>query len=115
MRTIYACVVALVFAAPVSAQAVGPKNPTSATFSSIDHAAVTGYEIDIIASAGAVVQTLSLGKGVLAPAGACGVTTDPCVTLTMNVQPIAFGTYTIRVRAIAAAVKSADSPTSDPW
>jgi hypothetical protein len=91
----------------ISAQVPALKNPTGVTFLSPDHATVTGYEIDILSSTGAVVQTLVLGRGTQDAQGV--------VTLTLAVQPIAFGTYTLRIRAVAGASKSADSPPSDPW
>lgn len=89
------------------AQVPPVKNPAAVEFTSADHATVTGYEIDILTSTGAVLTTLSLGKGTLA---------DGVVTLPLNVQPIAFGVYTLRLRAVASpTLKSANSAVSDPW
>lgn len=96
----------LVWSAPALAQVPPAKNPTAVEFMSADHAAVTGYEVDILTGT-TVLTTLSLGKGALA---------GGIVTLPLNVQPIAFGTYTLRVRAVASpTLKSENSVVSDPW
>lgn len=89
------------------AQAQTVKNPTKAIFTSPDAATVTGYELDVINSAGAVVQTLTFPA---VPADGNGE-----VTLTVNMQPIAFGTYTCVVRAVYQAVKSDNSTASNTW
>src|SRR3990167_1388606 len=89
------------------AQVPAVKNPSGVTFTSPDHETVTGYEVDVL-SGTSVLTTLVLGKGTQA--------VDGVVTLPLNVQPIAFGTYTLRIRAVASPVlKSANSPASDPW
>lgn len=88
------------------AQVPAVKNPTALSFTSIDHAMASGYEVDIVTSTG-VLQTIVTGKGTQDAAG--------IVTLILNVQPIAFGTYTFRIRAVAGKVESLDSPSSDPW
>lgn len=96
----------LLSSAPVQAQVPPVKNPTAVEFTSADHATVTGYEVDIL-NGTTVLTTLSLGKGTLA---------GGIVTLPLNVQPIAFGTYTLRIRAVASpTLKSENSPSSDPW
>ncbi len=85
------------------------KNPAAVAFESPDHAKLTGYEVDIVSAANAVVQTVTTGKGTQDTAGV--------VTLPFPVQQLAFGLYTVRVRAVAtvagAQVKSADSAPSD--
>jgi len=97
----------LLLSSALLAQVPALKNPTGVTFLSPDHATVTGYEIDILSTTGAVVQTLVMGRGTQDAQGV--------VTLTLAVQPIAFGTYTLRIRAVAGTSKSDNSPPSDPW
>ena len=98
----------LLLLAPTAALAQIPpvKNPTGLEFTCPDHATDTGHEVDIINSAGTVIQTLSVGD----PAEVAGK-----VTVKVNVQPITFGTYTFKVRALAGTIKSLDSVASDPW
>lgn len=113
MKKIVLAVLALVMlvmlmAASLSYAQVPPvKNPTSIEFLSADHALATGYEVDIINNGNVVIATLVTGKGTQAA--------DGTVTLPLNVQPIAFGTYTSRVRTVAGSAKSATSVSSDPW
>lgn len=84
------------------------KNPTKATFQpGPDAALVTGYELDIVNAAGTVVQTMVFPAQ---PADANGE-----VTLTINVQPVAFGDYTAVVRNVVGSVKSANSLPSEMW
>jgi hypothetical protein len=96
--------------API-AQAQNIKNPSAVAFESADHAKVTGYEVDIVSSGGAVVQTQQGGKGTQDAAGV--------VTVAFSVQSLAFGTYTVRVRAIVTSgsttLKSVDSTPSPTW
>lgn len=109
-RTLILAVVmtlALLHATPVVAQVPPVKNPAAVKFSSVDHGAATGYEVDIVTSTGTVLTTLTLGKG--------AVQTDGDILLSLNVQPIAFGTYRLKLRTVAGTFKSADSPLSDPW
>ena len=89
------------------AQTPPVKNPSAVSFTSADHATVTGYEVDIVTQAGAVLTTIVTGKGTQAA--------DGTVTLSLNVQPIAFGVYTLKIRAVAGSVKSVDSVASDTW
>ena len=101
----------LVWGLPLLAVAQTPpvKNPSAVSFTSADHATVTGYEVDVVNGAGAVVQTIVTGKGTQAA--------DGTVTLSLNVQPITITTdlYTFRIRAVVGTIKSVDSPSSDPW
>ena len=87
------------------------KNPTKVEFDCPDHAVDTGHEMDIINAAGTVLQTLSLGD----PAMVAGKVVAP-----INVQPIAFGAYTAKVRVVVQPasgppVKSEDSGPSNVW
>jgi hypothetical protein len=83
------------------------KNPRNVEFTCSDHATDTAHELDIINASGAVIQTLQLGDP---PMG-----TDNIVRATINVQPIAFGTYTAKVRALVGTSKSEDSLPSNPF
>ena len=105
MRYLLAILLLLV---PVSSMAQVPpvKNPTGLEFTCPDHTTDTGHEVDIIDSSGTVVQTLTVGD----PPEVLGK-----VTVSLNVQPISFGTYTFKVRATAGALESEDSVASDPW
>ena len=89
------------------AQVPAIKNPAAVSFTSADHATVTGYEVDVVTPAGAVLTTIVTGKGTQAA--------DGTVTLSLNLQPITFGVYTLKVRAVAGSVKSIDSAASDTW
>jgi hypothetical protein len=96
----------LLLAATMLQSTPAPKNPTTVTFNCADHDRDDQHELDIIrVSDGAVIQTVLLGDPA---ADANGV-----VTATVNVQPIAFGQYKVRVRAVAGTVKSADSADSN--
>ena len=109
MRKMLVVVLALsVCATGVQTQTPPVKNPSGVTFVSPDHDTITNYEVDIvIASTGSVLTTIVAGKGTLS---------NGVVTLPLNVQPIVFGTYTLRVRAVASpTLKSDDSDASDPW
>ena len=99
-----------------SAQAAPIQNPGLVVFTpSPDHAVITSYKVEIINAAGAVLQTLDIGK----PA--------PCVTAcptgvavgeasaAINVQPITFGTYTVVMRSVAGGITGPPSPASDAW
>ena len=99
-------VAALLLSVSTTAQTV-IKNPRAVTFTCPDHGRDDGHEVDIINSAGVVIQTLQGGDP---PADASGV-----VTVVLNVQPIAFGSYTIVVRAVAGTAKSTNSVPSDVW
>jgi hypothetical protein len=105
MKRLIFVLAALLVATAAAAQTV--KNPTKAIFTSPDAANVTGYELDIINEAGAVVQTMTFPATPADPQGE--------VTLVINVQPVNFGKYTSVVRAIYQAVKSINSNTSDVW
>lgn len=87
-------------------QAAPVPNPTKVVFNCPDHAQDTNHEIDIVTAAGVVVQTIQAGDP---PADANGD-----VTVQLNVQPIKFGTYTVRVRVVADQFKSEDAP-SPQW
>lgn len=109
-RSMLGWLVYLLLLSPVAAQAQAPvKNPTAVEFTSPDHALLTLYEIDIVRNDGSVAQTLILPKDQAAaqPNGDW--------RLTINVQPIAFGAYTVVVRAVAGLVKSDNSLPSESW
>lgn len=110
-RTMCVATVAGVLLFPLAALAQNVKNPSAIAFSSADHAKVTTYEVDIISSAGTVVQSVQAGKGTQDAAGV--------VTVPFAVQSLAFGTYTIKVRAVVTqgttTLKSVDSASSPAW
>jgi hypothetical protein len=107
MSRLVLCVLFLLIPMSVWGQTV-VRNPRSVTFTCPDHAQDDNHEIDIVrASDGVVVQTITGGDP---PADAEGM-----VTIALNVQPVAFGTYTVRVRAVAAGIKSDASDSSDVW
>jgi hypothetical protein len=84
------------------------KNPTTAEFDCPDHDLDDNHELDIISVVGTnrvVIQTISLGDK---PADA-----DGKVRFALNLQPIAFGDYVARARAVAGAIKSDDSADSN--
>jgi hypothetical protein len=87
------------------------KNPSGIIFTcSTDHDTVTGYEVDIVRTVDNVdvaIQTINIGKPAKDAVGDC--------TAMLNVQPIAFGIYVFKARAIAGTVKSSDSLPSDSW
>lgn len=96
----------------VEAQAI--KNPSALAFTSADHdvATVTGYEIDITnATTGALVQTITVLK-----ANTTKLPTGE-IRVTLNVQPVSFGTYRFVARTITstATIKSDNSVSSDTW
>ena len=74
------------------------KNPTGYSFTCPDHAGDDAHEIAIVReSDGVTVSTIPLGD----PPAVNGV-----VTGSLNVQPLAFGAYRARVRAIASGISS---------
>jgi hypothetical protein len=112
---VFVCALLLVLVSAVEARAqcVQPppplRNPSGLCFTSADHANVTAYEIDIVkTSDGAVLQTITVPKTSTTMVG-----TE--VRVDVNVQPVAFGTYTFRARAVVNTVKSTDSVPSDQW
>lgn len=112
MRTLrFVLIVAALLALPAAAhaQSTTTKNPTTVQFVvSTDHATVTSYELDLVrASDNAVVQTLNLGK----PSPDATNTAQ----VTINVQPIAFGTYYGVMRSVAGSLKSANSAPSNQF
>lgn len=100
-------VLVLFCAAPASAQTL-IKNPSGLIFTCPDHALDDQHEIDIVRQAdGVVVQTLLVGDP---PADVNGD-----VVVKVNVQPVAFGSYVFRVRAVAGTIKSDTSDPSPIW
>lgn len=88
-----------------------PKNPTTLMFTpSTDDAQVTAYEVDIVqTSDGAVIQTLSI------PRESFQMLATGDLQTRVNVQPVKFGHYVVKVRAVATALKSEDSLPSNEW
>jgi hypothetical protein len=100
------CVLSL----PTLAAAQTPiKNPTRVMFNpGPDAALLTGYEVDIISAGGAVAQTMTF------PRQTSDANGD--VTLSLNLQPVAFGLYTAVVRnVVVGGLVSINSVASDPW
>lgn len=92
----------------VALQVPPVKNPTAIEFSSPDHAQLSGYEVDIrLDSDDSLVQTLNIAPPDPLPSGT--------IRLTLNVQPVKFGSYHFVVRAIAGGLESDNSPASDRW
>ena len=106
-----ALAVLAISATPALAQTPPVKNPVAITFTSADHAnaAVTGYTVEIVRTDGSVLTTLQVAKSNTT------VQTNGDIRVPLNVQPIAFGTYTIRAYTVAGTVLSVSSPASDPW
>lgn len=82
-------------------------NPRAVVFTCPDHAQDTGHEIDVVDASGTVIQTIQGGDPAEDAAGE--------VRVELNLQPVAFGSYTLRVRATAGTLKSPDSVPSDVW
>lgn len=93
-------------ASPAFAQA-GIKNPSALAFTCPDHALDNQHEIDIVRADGTVVQTILGGDPPLNAAGE--------VVVPVNLQPIAFGTYTFVARAVSGTSKSDNSAPSATW
>jgi len=93
------------FVAPALAQNV--KNPTLITFTSSDWDRVDRHELDIIrTSDNTIVQTLTDN----------GPYTSQDISVSINVQPVAFGEYTFVARACAPTVGcSINSEQSNLW
>lgn len=95
----------LMLAAVLQADAT-VKNPRGVGFTCADHAADDAHEVQIVrASDGAVIQTIAGGD----PAAVAGE-----VVIPINVQPVAFGLYRFRVRALAGGLAS-DWAESQVW
>lgn len=91
---------------PMFSQTV-PKNPTGLAWTCPDHALDDAHEIAIVReSDGVTIQTLAAGDPPL---------TGTEVVAALNVQPVAFGQYRFRVRALAAGVSSDWSELSEIW
>jgi hypothetical protein len=97
----------LVFGVPAQTQDV-VKNPSALAFVCPDHGLDDAHEIAIVrVSDGAVIQTIAAGDPAATPQGE--------VVVPINVQPVAFGRYTFRARAIAAGVAGDWSEDSNVW
>lgn len=99
-------IIEVMLAAVLMQQPAPVKNPTRVEFTCQDHDRDDNHEMDIIrTSDGVVIQTIQLGDP--AP-DANGV-----IRANVNVQPIAFGEYTARVRAVAGVIRSDNSTDSN--
>lgn len=98
---IVATALLLIVASPYALKQTEPnvRNPSAVEFTpSGDHAALDGYDLDLLRADGTVLQTLNLGKPTVNN-GICRVT--------INVQPVAFGVnYSMRLRARAGGAFS---------
>lgn len=107
-RSALCAVLMLTILSPVSWAQTPIKNPSGVIFACLDHALDDQHEVDIVRqSDGVVVQTLLVGDP---PANAVGD-----VVVSVNVQPVAFGQYVFRVRAVAGTLKSDTSDPSPVW
>ncbi|MGH2667509.1 MAG: hypothetical protein ACRDH5_00025 [bacterium] len=84
------------------------KNPRGVTWAGCpDHDRDDNHEVGIFdAASGASVQVLSVGDPAL---------TDGAYPALVNVQPIAFGRYVFRVRALVGALASDWSEPTEVW
>ena len=85
------------------------KNPSGLIFTaSADHDLITRYDVDIVRkSDNVVVQTINAGKPAKDAAGD--------VTISLNVQPVAFNVYYFVARAVAGTSVSPNSTPSPDW
>lgn len=83
------------------------KNPTKVLIVCPDHDQDNEHEIDIIDTNGTVVQTLLGGDPARDANGD--------VPFLINVQPVKFGIYTVKVRAVSVGLKGEDSLPSNLW
>ena len=82
-----------------------PTNPRGVAFTCPDHAVDDGHDVEIrVRATGATVQVINGGD----PAAVGGE-----VTINFNVQPIAFGSYDLVVRAKAGSLSSVNSPAAN--
>ncbi len=102
-------------AAPTFAQTI--RNPRSVTFPCPDHTLDDGHEIDVIRlSDNTLVQTIQgLDPASSGTAAMPDGSLAPKVTVTINMQPINFGSYYFIVRSLGAGVKSDNSPNGPSW
>jgi len=104
MKRLCLVLACLALASWASAQTV--TNPTKAEFTaSVDHASITLYEIAWFNGATQVGTVVDIGKPVPDANQVCLVT--------INTQPLAFATYTAKVRAKAGTVYSEWSAASN--
>lgn len=84
------------------------KNPTGYQFTCPDHAGDDAHDLAIIReSDGVTVQTLALGDPLVNAQG--------LVVGALNVQPLAFGAYRARVRAVGNGIASDWSEPTAVW
>jgi hypothetical protein len=93
-------------------QEAAPVNPTTVIFVCSDHDLDDQHELKILRLEGdhkVVITTILLGDPPYLPLREMAKE----VSTTLNMQPIAFGTYVATVNAIAGEFKSPDSPESN--
>jgi len=107
-RVIVRALVVVLVLGTVGVRAQGPpKNPSQIAFFCPDHDRDDQHEIDVVrVSDGVVIATLLGGDPPL---------TGTEVVVDINVQPVAFGSYRIVVRAVAGTLRSANSDPSEVW
>lgn len=117
MRVLLA-IVALLFltAAPAWAQSAPIQNPSLIVFTpSPDHATISSYQVVILDAKDAAVQTLDIGKpnpcSASCPAGVAVGEASAAI----NVQPVAFGRYTVVMKSVGGGITGPASPPSDVW
>jgi hypothetical protein len=105
----------LLLAATITAQTPPPppppKNPTTIEFSCPDHDRDDQHELKILQVTDTnrvTITTILLGDPPIDPV-------DGMVRTTINMQPIAFGTYVSTINASAGPDKSDDSAESNLW
>lgn len=83
------------------------RNPQSISFTCADHDRDDEHEVEVVdVKTGVVVQTILLGDPPL---------TGSLVMTTVNLRPLAFGSYVVRVRAVANGQRSETSDPSPVW
>lgn len=104
----------LVLAIPsLSAAQTTPQNITAVVFNpSADHDTIARYDIEIVKMTdGIVIQTINGGKP------APDANND--IIITLNVQPITFARYVVRVRSVAVVdgqeIRGPQSEPSEVW
>lgn len=107
MKPIARALAALVVITPVFAQPVTLRNPNFIVFTCQDHDRDDEHEAEIVdVRTGGVVQTMLLGDPPL---------TGSLVIAEVNLRPLAFGSYVVRVRAVANGQRSETSDPSPVW
>lgn len=102
------CLVCLLGVPTLSTAQAPVQNPTAVIFTpSPDHDLINTYLVEIRNSLGAVIQTIDVGKPTPDAQNECRAT--------LNVQPIAFGSYTITMRSVAGGITGPQSTPTEVW